>query len=112
MKQRCSSNFCFSDENILRKVLRYLTALKIKKESLWLWRFMWLLDSFFVTVHTTRFAMHRNRIKMRLRAEKLGISAQNVREHLAEQWRVNSNLSLRETRGIAIKLVAGTQEIW
>ena len=59
-----------------------------------------------------RSAMHRNGKKMRFPAEKLGISAQNVREHLAEQWRVNSNLSLRETRGIAIKLVAGTQEIW
>jgi len=35
--------------------------------------------------------MHRNRKKMRFRAEKLGISAQNVRKRLAEQWCVNSN---------------------
>ena len=33
----------------------------------------------------------KNRKKMRFRAEKLGISAQNVRKYLAEQRRANGN---------------------
>ena len=36
--------------------------------------------------------MHRNRKKTRFRAEKLGISAQNVRKHPTEQRRMNSNI--------------------
>ena len=45
----------------------------------------------FTPLPITRFVMHRNHKKMSFHAEKLGISAQNVRKHLAEQHHINSN---------------------
>ena len=52
------------------------------------------IELLFTLFTVTRFAMHRNCVKCSFALAALGVLKHSARKHFAEQWQVNSNVTV------------------